>query len=684
MQYKNNFFKLSKEFFLIPFSITLLITLLLIKILSIFNLIRVDGIIYFPLLFSFCAISCLISIVISFNKLVLTKKTLLRDLLAKFLLFNLSIVILLNLIKATTNAVFTIAISLNLFLFFLVYFIFDKNIFTENNSSSKKDYLLCFFLVLLGFFIRFYKVDFLTPVTDEFYHLLAAKRYFLEGSFNYIRAPFISLSLGILFKIFNSTSLIIARIPEVIIGSITIFTIYLFNLKLNKTVALISSVLLCTLPVAVGLSRYIREYVFFFFFAIVYLMWTNYILDGFVKKTFSRLKLIVNSILIFITPLFYYLFVEDSNFIIQLYFFIIIYSLISISFDKEIRERIINSKWFKVKITFIVIFTFVLLYVLFSKVSWLLKINIPDHLFTFPTLNYFDALFNPSFSPWGVKLIWFSGSSYPTFFIFFLFLFGLIHFYKNRYYISSLVCFSSVLLAFLYFANRYYAIRYIFYSLIFYIIIFSCSIYLLLKIKGIYQNRTLRIIYIILIFSFLFTIFNPTTVLKGLKEESIGSVDPKKELLGYNYPELFEKLKKEGFEDGDFVISSDGISNALAFYFNKYNFIKNPEDYPLMRFEYRISGENLSPLLDITTIYNYYYTNPYNRPCFDKVCNEPEDKRIEEIISENSQGWIIIDKDRNRNWNSSGFPLNNFVLGNKDIKFRGSTEGYRGFDIYSW
>ena len=89
----------------------------------------------------------------------------------------------------------------------------------------------------------------------------------------------------------------------------------------------------------------------------------------------------------------------------------------------------------------------------------------------------------------------------------------------------------------------------------------------------------------------------------------------------------------------------------------------------------------------------------FNEPLFTKIvfktcaelieCNTPFLVTImyfgiNEIIKKYETGWIVVDKDRNRNWNKKGFPLKNYTVEDMWVEYIGSTSGYRGFDIYRW
>ncbi len=568
----------------------------------------------------------------------------------------------------------------------------NTRISTSGEDTNKKSIavpIILFIITGLALGLRLYKLDHLTPYIDEFYHLLGAKRFLLEGTFNYPRAPFLTGLIGLIFKIHGTTSLYFARLPSALIGSLTVIPIYFLGKKLNRYIGIIAALLFAVAPVSIGISRSIREYPFFFFVLVIFLNWSIWTIKK-LQNNYRDIAGIINAFAILMLPALYFIFLDVSNFVIQIYiilfvFFVVFQTHHLISSNKVAGlynvVRQLTAKYY-LRIILIGLLIIGILALLISRVSWVLNFSLPANIFQLEANNYFSALFDPYFSPWGEKLLWFSGSSYPTFFIFSFFLLSSLLFIKRKAYLAYLGSFAFILITFLYFTDRYYAIRYISYALPFYIVLFAGSVYTLLSLKKIYIKRSTRITYIFLISILLVSIFNPLPAIEGLKNEQIATVDPKTEMLGYNYPELFRLLSELRFKDGDFIVTSEGLKEPLAYYFNNYNFLESIESQPLMRIESHTNGELI---YDYSTIVGYYTASPYYaRPCLDRVCNMEEKDRIGEIISNQQHGWIIIDKDRNRNWTKNGFPLANFLVRQTNVQFRGSTDGYRGFDVYSW
>ncbi|MCD4844940.1 MAG: hypothetical protein K8R25_10680 [Methanosarcinales archaeon] len=183
----------------------------------------------------------------------------------------------------------------------------------------------------------------------------------------------------------------------------------------------------------------------------------------------------------------------------------------------------------------------------------------------------------------------------------------------------------------------------------------------------------------------LLSFFSPFTVIHGILSEEQGMLDQKSGMTHTNIVELSEYLEKNNFSEKDTLISAN--SYIFTYYYN-YSFINNTVEWPLKRFDY--FGDKMYH--DYGTLYHYYYKaanlqNPavsYVHKGKDYVCELDENERINRIILKYETGWIIIDKNRNRYLNERGFPLENFIVGDRIVEYTGNTSGYRSFDIYRW
>lgn len=124
--------------------------------------------------------------------------------------------------------------------------------------------------------LRIFQLDQLSPYTDEYLHMIAAKRLLGGASLSavYQRSLFtVTLPVWLSFKLFG-LSVWSARLPGVIINALTIWPLYLVMRKINRPTALLAILLYATSPWIIGVSRTTREYASypFLFFWILYAM----------------------------------------------------------------------------------------------------------------------------------------------------------------------------------------------------------------------------------------------------------------------------------------------------------------------------------------------------------------------------------------------------------------------------
>jgi hypothetical protein len=546
-------------------------------------------------------------------------------------------------------------------------------------------------LVLIGFLLRFYNLDFLSPFRDEYYHLIGAKRFMVEGTFNYPRFEFLTYIIGFLFKLNGGTSLLLGRLPSVIFGTMSIIAIYFVAKHINKKVGLISSYLFVFSPLSVSLSRFIREYQAYFLFILLFLLCLIYFLQiyhlSYLKYSGKKRLNMLFTLFILSVPILFYLYIEKVLMIIELYvisgIFIGIFCLPTLVKSTLKNGSIFNLKRNKFPIVIIILIS-ALTIILFS----INFIHGYDGLIRTGELvkesKYEDMFFNPNFSPnAGVHLQWFSGSNFSKLFASLLFIFPIFFFYKNKYFVSSLLSFLMIYIAFVYFIDRYYSPRYVYYAFPFYIIIYSCSIYVLLISKKIFADKSN--IYLFTIVVILTVFFNPITSINGIMSAKEGVPEPNGGFVHYNISELMNYLDKNNFTEEETLITAN--PGVFLYYYN-YSFITNYSTWSLKRFDYK-DGKFV---YDYGSLYHYYYiaaklqkpATVYLYECKDSVFNLDENERMNVSINKYETGWIVIDKDRNRNWNKRGFPLKNYTVENRWVKYVGNTSGYRGFDIYRW
>lgn len=114
-------------------------------------------------------------------------------------------------------------------------------------------------IIISGLILRIWSAVVLAPAGDEFRHLIAAKRYLIEGFFEY---PDTTATWIVIFvkKILNTSSLFLFRFPFILLSVISTILIYKIMKPFNKNIGLIAAYLFAFCPLAIGLGSYIRNY----------------------------------------------------------------------------------------------------------------------------------------------------------------------------------------------------------------------------------------------------------------------------------------------------------------------------------------------------------------------------------------------------------------------------------------
>jgi 4-amino-4-deoxy-L-arabinose transferase-like glycosyltransferase len=103
------------------------------------------------------------------------------------------------------------------------------------------------------------------PITDELYHVLSARSWVADGTFQiadgiYNRAAAFTILVGIFFEIFDE-SLIVARLPSIAAGTLTILILFVWLRRVaGRQAAWIAALALGLAPMAIFTSLFIRFY----------------------------------------------------------------------------------------------------------------------------------------------------------------------------------------------------------------------------------------------------------------------------------------------------------------------------------------------------------------------------------------------------------------------------------------
>ena len=284
--------------------------------------------------------------------------------------------------------------------------------FSKNSYDRVKVSILMILIIGLGFFLRFHNLGIQSFHYDEAFHVFAAKSIIETGENNlpggkpYLRSPLVTSSGVFLFKHFGISE-IVARVPSVVLGTVTIFLIFYFVRRhLGTTTAIISSLLYATSPFAISLSRFFRYYselqVFYItlFFLLLTLVITPYSVKSF--KTFiqdiksNKIKIMLTSIAIIILTFLLY---KDNKITMLIYVsmaFIIILRSVSESIRSNSYEALKKIDLILLASSFVIVFlVFILSPITIKKLYWQTQsFNISSTANSLDVFYYAKILFN--------------------------------------------------------------------------------------------------------------------------------------------------------------------------------------------------------------------------------------------------------------------------------------------------
>lgn len=412
---------------------------------------------------------------------------------------------------------------------------------------------------------------------------------------------------------------------------------------------MIAAFLLATSPFHVGMSRYTREYVLFFDILLISLFLIYKTLQC--VSAGKKLKSLLTFVLL--SPILLYYFYERNS----TYPFVFVISVLFVFFSGVILLWENKSKayaWFKShnnkarkKIKYALAFFSLTIFLIAIKRFIFGNVHFKLHGFTEEWLEVFFSTSSPH--------QWFFNSVYSSSILVIVFIWGIINGFRKKFIFISSAVFIGMILIYSFFLNILVAPRYIFPLLIFVIIIFSYSIRLILrtvKPQNIYQN--------IILYAFLLSFFNPLTTILFIKNEKDGEVAKQQGLIHRDTSQLIDFLDSNGFINDDVVISPN---KALFIYYYDYPFVQKPEDWPYIDYKYNKNGSLFSD--------------------YGKVIQKTDKDSILNYIKEFESGWIVIDKDRNRNWDEI-LDTSDFKVGDTHVEYLGDVGKSRGYDVYRW
>ncbi|MFO7966373.1 MAG: hypothetical protein R6U44_02110 [Archaeoglobaceae archaeon] len=488
--------------------------------------------------------------------------------------------------------------------------------------------LLLLFVVAIG--LRIWNLDNLSPVRDEYRHLLVAEKILRGHPLDYTRALPVSYLVAFLFKVFNSTSLFVGRLAPVILGSLTTIPLYFLGRRLNKKVGVFAAFLWVFSPFSIGISRYIREYSLICFLIPIVVLYLLYFLDNMDKLKFNLRSAVKIGVLIalFLPFLPYQEIIGGTYYRPLMIVGVTVLLVYSISF---LRVSKITAK--KIPLTLIL---FGLLFFLIYQINF----SMLSQGFGFEG-NYINLFFESSLSYEQSASQWFMYSGLPLIVLLPLFALPLAFYYKKKNFLAYFLCFWAIIISltvFLQLIDRNLYARYAYYALPFYILVFASSIVVLVKSANIFEGKK-KLVYSCLVLVFLFFVFNPLTAVTTLVNEENGAIDVKTGLRHDKTFELLEFLDERNFSEVEF-----GEDRVLL--------TKNP-------------------------MILYYYYNLTEEECI-SLKDDYTREDIFDYVAEYEEGWFISDNLRNK------LPERNQSVGNKTLVYADGVEGEYGFDVYRW
>lgn len=489
-------------------------------------------------------------------------------------------------------------------------------------------------ITILSFGLRIWNLTILDPYTDEYLHLTAAKRFVETGFLDYSRAQLVTFSAVLAYWIGQPESfydyLFWGRLPGVIFSSLTVIPLYVLASQINRKIGLIAALLWAVSPWAIGVGRAIREYAYYPFFTLWILILLIWIIRHFerVRGSFRSTKLWLASgtIAVFV----YYAYAIDRLSTLKVSF-IPILAILSFYAITHYRPLISFYKQQKKSVLF---GSVAALIAGISMIFWYVATNSQVDISTFtPDLRWIQYLFFVQGSP---TIQWWSGSAY-MFIGFLSVLAGTIYAIttKNKRYFLVFWIFALMLFFYVYLFDRYARPRYIFHILPYLTVLVATSFYgvfeciQLPRLKGIWQGMSVSLLILIILVS------NTLYPLTSTDHQYVGTTNEYHDRV---YPTL-QMLESEISDEDVFVTTIMGRALYLAFDVEQ----------------------------DDITVYRYR-----NRDRFEVV---------EEVVSQNSQGWMILDSRRNGGW-SEGYPKEgHFFIGTTKVEV---IQDKDGLQVYRW
>ncbi len=541
-----------------------------------------------------------------------------KRLLIKLFYFSIIVLIASNLfLFEYISKYHTIFYSMLLGQLVLIPFLIKNNTYKTENSYERKieafiknKYVTIALLILIlaiSFSLRIYNADIISPGRDSLHHYIAAKSINDNGSTIYETLPYINHMLAFIFRTFGET-LLLARLPFIIAGTLSIFFVYLLGKRISQTTGIVSAILFALCPWAIGLSRYVRDYSLNILYELIFITLIFYFPKNLKTKknliTFTIMNIIIYAVLVIFARL-------QEGLTISIIIALLIATFIRIFAELELYKKIKSMDIFSKEFNFLATASVFLLMLAILAIVFL---GFDQRL----TLTYQPKWFFFFLSESRLPVLWYTMMQVPWYFILSLTLLPVFARNKDQYVWASFLIFYAYLIFFVFIAkphtNLLYA-RYIYPALPFFILLLGTSLTYLLQMSTRFAKtsklKTLSIILVILFLGSTFSIKNTLFAADGTG--STENSDKQVISVPYrDYTELISFLEQNNFSKNNIVIASElRMKDTLAWYFD-FDFYKGRNETSFNTFRYDIAD-------------NIYII---------------DDKSIN-VIKANDEGWII-------------------------------------------
>lgn len=382
----------------------------------------------------------------------------------------------------------------------------------------------------------------LSPTGDEYRHLMAAKHFLADGYFEYNGTYLTTYIIISLQWLFHTTSLFILRLPFALMGIGSVILFYFIGRTVHRSVGLLSAYLIATLPLAIGLARYIREYeIGLFVGAALLLLVLHEKFSGFPWRIATAVAIF--GILDYLN--------NDPHLHASFLFFLLFAGLMILF---EILERILPARRY-------IFASLIVIPITIATVLFILPYVTDLRLHETPEFNYL-FLFNNVYS----DASWYA--HYVPFFIPIAFLLlGIVRRRQRSMLLTLFIITSLVLIIYIYYfdASRRFQVRYIYLLLPFIIPLLASGIHFSWIIIRRLLSRTSFSFQIIMGLIFLFLIFSPTKGLLLTMEEEDGTNKATTQIAYYNDKKLIRYMNEHAIDPKTVLTTTPWV---LGYYYD--------------------------------------------------------------------------------------------------------------------